>query len=201
MPRALEVAPEPPAPKSAPPPAPVEASVKAPVTVPSTAHILASVPAPAPAPDPAPVLAPVLAPVPAPISAPIATPVSPHVPSHRPAPTPQGSGTLFSNTVFLTERLNTEQTHICLAANIKSSNSDLLTMLPTDVDFDNYCGLLREAEVLDNGLVLGFLDSRLKRIQVKNQASFVAGIVYQVSTKVDMIRFSSVPISKMDQTS
>lgn len=74
-------------------------------------------------------------------------------------------------------------------------------MHPTDVDFDTYCGLLREAEVLDNGLVLGFLDSRLKRIQVKNQASFVAGIVYQVSTKVDMIRFSSVPIGKMDQTS
>lgn len=72
-------------------------------------------------------------------------------------------------------------------------------MNPTDVDFDAYCGLLREAEVLDNGLVLGFLDSRLKRIQVKNQASFVAGIVYQVSTKVDMIRFSSVPIGKKDQ--
>lgn len=74
-------------------------------------------------------------------------------------------------------------------------------MHPTDVDFDTYCGLLREAEVLDNGLVLGFLDSRLMRIQVKNQASFVAGIVYQVSRKVDMIRFSTVPIGKMDQTS
>lgn len=74
-------------------------------------------------------------------------------------------------------------------------------MRPTDVDFDTYCELLREAEVLDDGLVLGFLDSRVKRIQVKNQAMFVAGIVYQVSMKVDMIRFSSVPISKIDQTS
>lgn len=193
MPKASEAAPELPAPKPvclpAPSPAPVETSVTAPLAAPSTAHSLTSAPAPAPAP------------VPAPVPAPIITPVSPHVPSLIPAPTPQDSGPLFSNTVFLTERLNTEQTHICLAANIKSSNSDLHTMRPTDVDFDSYCELLREAEVLDDGLVLGFLDSRVKRIQVKNQAMFVAGIVYQVSMKVDMIRFSSVPISKIDQTS
>lgn len=192
MPRALEAAPEPPAPilsfLPAPSPAPVETPVTAPVIVPSTAHISTSAPAP--------VSATATAPAPAPIIAPI----SPHVPSLRPVLTSQESGPLFSNTVFLTERLNTEQNHICLAANIKSSNSDLLSMYPTDVDFDTYCGLLREAEVLDNGLVLGFLDSRLMRIQVKNQASFVAGIVYQVSRKVDMIRFSTVPIGKTDQT-
>lgn len=190
MPKASEAAPELPAPipafLPAPSPAPVEASVTAPVIAPSTAHIIPSAPAPSPAP--------VLAPVPTPII----TPVSP---SLVPAPKLRDSGPLFSNTVFLTERLNTEQTHICLAANIKTSDSDLLTMRPTDVDFDSYCGLLREAEVLDDGLVLGFLDSRVKRIQVKNQAMFVAGIVYQVNMKVDMIRFSSVPISKMDQTS
>lgn len=187
MPKASEAAPEPPAPIPAPSPAPVEASVTAPVIAP--AHILTSAPAPAPAS--------VLAPVPAPVLAPITTPMSPQVP----APTSQDSGPLFANTVFSTERLNTEQTHICLAANIKSSNSDLPTMRPTDVDFDTYCGLLREADVLDDGLVLGFIDTRLKRIQVKNQAMFVAGIVYQVNMKVDMIRFSSIPISKMHQTS
>lgn len=176
MPKASEAAPEPLAPIPAPSPAPMEA-----------APLLAQSTAPAPAP--------VLAPVPALVPAPIITPMSPQVP----APTSQDSGPLFSNTVFLTERQNTEQTHICLAANIKSPDSDILTMRPTDVDFDNYCGLLREAEVLDDGLVLGFIDSRLKRIQVKNQAMFVAGIVYQVNMKVDMIRFSSIPISKMDQ--
>lgn len=191
MPKALEPAPAPeiPAPKPAclppPSPAPVEASVTAPTVAQLTAQSLTSAPAP----------------VPAPVPAPIMTPASPHVPSLVPAPTSQDSGPLFSNTVFLTERLNTEQTHICLAANIKSSNSDLHTMRPTDVDFDTYCELLREAEVLDDGLVLGFLDSRVKRIQVKNQAMFVAGIVYQVNMKVDMIRFSSVPISKIDQKS
>lgn len=193
VPRALEAAPEPPQPipafLPAPSPAPVEASVTAPGIVSSTARSSASAPAPTPAP------------VPAPVSTPITTPDSPNAPSLRQAPSSPNSGPFFSNTVFLTERLNTDQTHICLAANIKSSNSDLLNMRPTDVDFDTYCGLLREAEVLDNGLVLGFLDSRLKRIQVKNQAGFVAGIVYQASTKVDMIRFSTVPISKRDQTS
>ncbi len=72
-------------------------------------------------------------------------------------------------------------------------------MRPTDVDFETYRTFLREAEVLDDDLVLGFIDSREKRIQVKNQAMFIAGVVYQVSKKVDMIRFSSVPISKTGQ--
>lgn len=108
----------------------------------------------------------------------------------------QESGPVFGNTIFYAERQGTENTHLCLASDLIPPGSDKLKISPRLVDFDIYCELLKEEDVLDKDFHLGFIDTKGKRIPIKNQMMFHAAVIYQVTQKADMITFSSEPISK-----
>lgn len=107
------------------------------------------------------------------------------------------AGNFSAHTVFRTERPDTEKTHICLASDLRASVSNTINVSPMHVDFDRYCSILREVEVFDDGLSLGFIDANGKRIPIMNQMMFRAAVSYQVYQRPDMITFNAEPIGKM----
>ena len=107
------------------------------------------------------------------------------------------SGKLFAHTVFRTERLGTDDIHLCLASDLRSPDSDPNNLTPTHVDFVSYCRLLRDAQILDDDVCLNFTDVSGKTIPIINQMSFRAAVIYQYTGKADMITFTTAPSSKL----
>lgn len=111
------------------------------------------------------------------------------------------SGPKFSNTIFYAERQGSENTHLCLASDLSLPGSDTMNISPRLVNFDIYCELLKEEDVLNQDFQLRFINAKGKWIPIKNQMMFHAAVVYQVTQKVDMITFRSKSISKLATTS
>lgn len=111
-------------------------------------------------------------------------------------PPSQDSRLVFANTIFYTERQGSENTHLCLASDLSPPGSDKMNISPRLVNFDIYCELLKEEDVLNQDFQLRFIDAKGKRIPIKNQMMFHAAVMYQVTQKADMITFRSETISK-----
>lgn len=97
------------------------------------------------------------------------------------------------NTIFLTRRQDTGKTHICLAADITSPDSQAAVIDPTCVHFGSYCDLLTGEEILDRdgNIDLGFQPIGGERIPISNQMMFRAAVTYQMDRKFDMVTFSA----------
>lgn len=97
--------------------------------------------------------------------------------------------------MFCTERQDKEMTHICLATDLIPTDS-ALSVDPENLDFNLYCEILRNKEIINSGYRLEFTDGKGRRAQITDQMTFRAAILVQVGQKVDMITFYSKPIGK-----
>lgn len=102
----------------------------------------------------------------------------------------------FAHTVFRTECLDTGELHICLASDFTtltspSSPNAIINLNSNTVEFESYCRLLRQVNILGDDQTLGFNDTNGKRIPITNQMAFRAAVTYQVSREADMISFTS----------
>ena len=102
----------------------------------------------------------------------------------------------FAEMIFYTKRRDQDIMHICLATDLMPTNS-ALPVNPENLDFDLYCGILRNKEILDNSYQLEFTDLKGRRAQITDQMTFRAAILVQVSQNVDMITFHAKPIGKV----
>lgn len=109
------------------------------------------------------------------------------------APASKPTLLLSKNTVFLTKRQDTGKTHICLASDITSPDSQAAVLDPSCVQFGNYCDLLTGEGILDQEakIDLGFQPIGGERIPISNQMMFRAAVTYQVDRKFDMVTFSA----------
>lgn len=98
--------------------------------------------------------------------------------------------------MFCTERQDKDMTHICLATDLMPTDSPL-TVDPENLDFDLYCEILRNKEIIGSGYQLEFIDGKGRRVQITDQMTFRAAILVQVGQKVDMITFHAKPIGKI----
>lgn len=98
--------------------------------------------------------------------------------------------------MFCTERQDKEMTHICLATDLMPTDS-ALAVNPENLDFNLYCEILRNKEIIDSGYQLEFTDGKGRRAQITDQMTFRAAILVQVGQKVDMITFHAKPIGKI----
>ena len=98
--------------------------------------------------------------------------------------------------VFCTERRDQDMTHVCLATDLMPTDS-ALPVSPENLDFDFYCGILRNKEILDYSYQLEFTDLKGRRVQITDQMTFRAAILVQVGQNVDMITFHAKPIGKI----
>lgn len=103
---------------------------------------------------------------------------------------------VFARKMFCTERQDKEMTHICLATDLMPTDSTL-AVNPENLDFDLYCEILRNKEIIDSGYQLEFTDGKGRRAQITDQMTFRAAILVQVGQKVDMITFHAKPIGKI----
>ena len=87
-------------------------------------------------------------------------------------------------------------THICLATDLMPTDS-ALPVNPENLDFDLYCRILRNKEILDYSYQLEFTDMKGIRAQITDQMTFRAAILVQVGQNVDMIKFHAKPIGKI----
>lgn len=62
---------------------------------------------------------------------------------------PISTGTIFAHTVFQTKQQDTGKIRICLASDIRAPHSDIITLNPSQVDVESYCGLLKSECILD----------------------------------------------------
>ena len=102
----------------------------------------------------------------------------------------------FGKMIFCTERRNQDKTHVCLATHLVPTDS-ALPVNPENLDFDFYCGILRNKEILDYSYQLEFTDLKGRRVQITDQMTFRAAILVQVGQNVDMITFHAKPIGKI----
>lgn len=103
----------------------------------------------------------------------------------------------FAHTVFRTESLDTGELHICLASDFTTlttptSPNGIINLNSNTVEFESYCRLLRQVNILGDDQNLGFNDTNGKRIPITNQMAFRAAVTYQVSREADMISFTSL---------
>ena len=98
--------------------------------------------------------------------------------------------------IFCTERQDQDMTHVCLATDLMPTDS-ALPVSPENLDFDFYCGILRNKEILDYSYQLEFTDLKGRRVQITDQMTFRAAILVQVGQNVDMITFHAKPIGKI----
>ena len=98
--------------------------------------------------------------------------------------------------IFCTERQDQDMTHVCLATDLMPTDS-ALPVNPENLDFNLYCGILRNKEILDYCYQLEFIDLKRRRVQITDQMTFRAAILVQVGQNVDMITFHAKPIGKI----
>lgn len=97
--------------------------------------------------------------------------------------------------MFCTERQDKEIMHICLVTDLIPTDS-ALAVDPENLDFDFYCRILRNKEIIDSGYQLEFIDVKGRRAQITDQMTFRTAILVQVGQKVDMITSHAKPIGK-----
>lgn len=105
---------------------------------------------------------------------------------------PISTGTLFAHTVFQTKQQDTGKIRICLASDIRAPHSDTITLNPSQVDVERYCGLLKSEWILDQEgrTNLVFHPAGGEQIPIFNRMMFHAAVTYQVDRKADMVTFS-----------
>lgn len=106
---------------------------------------------------------------------------------------PISTGTLFAHTVFQTKQQDTGKIRICLASDIRAPHSDIITLNPSQVDVESYCGLLKSQWILDQEgrTKLVFHPAGGEQIPIFNRMMFHAAVTYQVDRKADMVTFSA----------
>lgn len=98
--------------------------------------------------------------------------------------------------MICTERQDEDMTHICLATDLMSTDS-ALPVHPENLDFDLYCEILRNKEIIDSSYQLEFIDGKGRRAQITDQMTFRAAILIQVGQNKGMITFHAKPIGKI----
>lgn len=105
----------------------------------------------------------------------------------------------FANTIFCTERRDKDMTHICMATDLIPADS-ALPVDPENLEFDLYCGILRNKKILEYSYQLEFTDAKGRRAQITDQMTFRAAILVQVGQNVDMVTFYVKPNGKIYQS-
>lgn len=103
----------------------------------------------------------------------------------------------FAQMVFRTEQKDTERIHLCLASDLVVVDPGILEPSPVDVDFEEYCQILRKERIIDFDSDLYFVHASDGKVQITSQVTFRAAIIYQIAQRVEHITFSSEFRSKI----
>lgn len=103
----------------------------------------------------------------------------------------------FAQMVFRTEQKDTERIHLCLASDLVVVDPGILDPSPADVDFEEYCEILRKERIIDSDSDLYFFHASNGKVQITSQVTFRAAIICQIAQKVEHITFSAEFRSKI----
>lgn len=103
----------------------------------------------------------------------------------------------FAQMVFRTEQKDTERIHLCLASDLVVVDPGILDPSPSDVDFEEYCQILRKERIIDSDSDLYFVHASDGKVQITSQVTFRTAIICQIAQKVEHITFSSEFRSKI----
>lgn len=97
----------------------------------------------------------------------------------------------FAQMVFRTEQKDTERIHLCLASDLMVVDPGILDPSPLDVDFEEYCQILRKERIINSDSELYFVHASDGKVQITSQVTFRTAIICQIAQKVEHITFSS----------
>lgn len=97
----------------------------------------------------------------------------------------------FAQMVFRTEQKDTERIHLCLASDLLVVDPGILDPSPLDVDFEEYCQILRKERIINSDSDLYFVHASDGKVQITSQVTFRTAIICQIAQKVEHISFSS----------
>lgn len=97
----------------------------------------------------------------------------------------------FAQMVFRTEQKDTERIHLCLASDLVVVDPGILDPSPLDVDFEEYCQILRKERIINSDSDLYFVHASGGKVQITSQVTFRTAIICQIAQKVEHISFSS----------
>lgn len=97
----------------------------------------------------------------------------------------------FAQMVFRTEQKDTERIHLCLASDLVVVDPGILDPSPMDVDFEEYCQILRKERIINSNSELYFVHASNAKVQITSQVTFRTAILCQIAQKVEHITFSS----------